>query len=421
MLRQLTSFSKLPSVKPPMMQRRIWHFVATLLAVALIAPRLHAAVTTLICDFDGNGLCNITDIDMITMEIAVGGNNLVLDIDNSGAVDTGDLDLWRIVAASENGFASAYIPGDANLDGGVDTVDLNELGLNWQQAIDRYSAGDFNGSGRVDAADLNALGLNWQQQSSQAASAPSTVTTAEAHVFGERLIMELGGVQIVAIDQDPAATPGYRAARVVLRSDSGTRLVTFENLKLDGVPVQTWLSGPFGSSTPKNVAANATYPAEWIPYDSHLSITSRDPNLIGGQAGFGFIGIDETNDMSIGVIPGIPDVLGTPSTSGLGPISMVNATDAFFLLPEFQTNEVDLAYVVISEADRAAGDNVFLTIGVLGEGIINSGDVDGASFGFNGDNNDMGYAIFVPEPTTGLLASLASLVLLGIRHRRRNG
>jgi hypothetical protein len=54
---------------------------------------------------------------------------------------------------------------------------------------------------------------------------------------------------------------------------------------------------------------------------------------------------------------------------------------------------------------------------VLGDGIVNSGDPGGANFGFNGDNGDMGYAVFVPEPTTGLLAGLASLALLGFRRR----
>ena len=241
------------------------------------------------------------------------------------------------------------------------------------------------------------------------------VTTARAQDIGERIIAQLGGVQMVAIDQAPAATPGYLAARVELRTDAANALVTFENFKLTGSPVQTWLTGPFGGPTAKNVVAGPTYPAEWLPYDTHMLISSMPPpTMIGGEAGNGFNGITETNDMSIGHIPGLPDLQGTPPGSGIGETSMVEATDAFFLAPAFQTNVVELAYAVISEADFNAGQNVFATIGVLGSGIIDSGQPDGASFGFNGNDP---VAIFVPEPTTGLLAGLASLTLLGIRRR----
>ena len=246
----------------------------------------------------------------------------------------------------------------------------------------------------------------------------SFAAISTAHGQLERIAAELGGVQMVVIDQDPAVTPGYLAARLELRAvDPSATLVTFENLKIEGPLVQTWLSGPFGSSTPKNVAASQTYPAEWIPYDSHLNITSENPNMIGGQAGEGFVGIDETNDMSIGLIPGLPDVLGTPSGSGVGAISMVNPTDAFFLAPEFQSNVVDFAYVVIPDTP---GSMALVTVGVLGDGITNSGEPGGANFGFNGDNGDTGYAVIysIPEPSTGITTMAAFALISALRRRR---
>ena len=126
---------------------------------------------TIACDFDGDGVCDIIDIDMITMELAANGNNLQFDIDNSGAVDVGDIDEWRSVAATENGWAEPYLAGDANLDGAINSADLNKVGISWQLPQDRYSEGDFNGSGLVDAADLNFIGLRWQQEIPLAASA----------------------------------------------------------------------------------------------------------------------------------------------------------------------------------------------------------------------------------------------------------
>ena len=55
------------------------------------------------------------------------------------------------------------VPGDANFDEQVDSVDLNTLALNWQQTTTLgWAAGDFNLDEFVDSADLNALALNWQ-------------------------------------------------------------------------------------------------------------------------------------------------------------------------------------------------------------------------------------------------------------------
>ncbi len=145
-----------------------------------------------LCDFDGNGVCDIADIDMLTIELAAGGNNLALDIDNSGAVDAGDLDEWRSVAAAENGWAEPYFPGDANLDGTINAADLNKVGLNWQMAQDRYSEGDFNGTGSVDAADLNLIGLKWQQSIAAASSAAAVPEP------GGVLLLVLGLVAVAA-------------------------------------------------------------------------------------------------------------------------------------------------------------------------------------------------------------------------------
>ena len=183
-------------------------------------------------------------------------------------------------------------------------------------------------------------------------------------------------------------------------TDPVAKLNTFENLRFDGDLVQTWLSGPFGTPTAKNVFVRPTYPEEWIPFDSHLLISSMPPPTMIGS-GF-FNGISETNDESIGEIPGLPSVVGNPFVSGIGPISMFRPTDAFFLVPDFESNEVAVAYLV----RQAGADSHFtMTLGVLGSGIINSGEPGGASFGFNG--NDPVEIHFVPEPSAEFLAMFA--------------
>ena len=56
-----------------------------------------------------------------------------------------------------------YVPGDSDLDGDVDSVDLNALGINWQRDnVTTYEDGDFNGDGLANAVDLNSIGVNWQ-------------------------------------------------------------------------------------------------------------------------------------------------------------------------------------------------------------------------------------------------------------------
>ena len=119
--------------------------------------------------------------------------------------------------------------------------------------------------------------------------------------------------------------------------------------------------------------------------------------MIGGEVGNGFNGIREDNDMSIGTIPELPLVFGlAPSISGISPIFMLLPTDAFFLDTTFQTNEVDLAYLVRQTGAGVVDSNITMTVGVLGSGIVNSGQPDGASFGFNG--NDLLVIRFIPEP-----------------------
>ena len=96
---------------------------------------------------------------------------------------------------------------------------------------------------------------------------------------------------------------------------------------------------------------------------------------------------------------------------------MAAETDSFFLLPELQTNEIDFAYLVTPDDSTGAAGDVFLTVGVSGEGIINSGDPGGASFGFNG--NDPVVIRFVPEPAAAALAVFALAAVTCLRRRAR--
>lgn len=64
------------------------------------------------------------------------------------------------------------LPGDANIDGKVDSVDAGILAENWLGAQKAWKQGDFNGDGRVDDIDATMLASNWLKTSSSSAAVP---------------------------------------------------------------------------------------------------------------------------------------------------------------------------------------------------------------------------------------------------------
>ena len=125
------------------------------------------------CDFDEDGVCDINDMDALTLEVANAPANpdpiFNLDDDPNGVVGAADQDRWLELAGEANGFSGPYLRGDANLDGRVDAGDLNIIAINWNSSQNRWSEGNVVGSG-VAADDLNALALNWQSETPLAAS-----------------------------------------------------------------------------------------------------------------------------------------------------------------------------------------------------------------------------------------------------------
>ncbi len=123
------------------------------------------------CDFDQNGACDVTDVDMLLREGQASQTLDPYDLNGDGAVDLSDRDTWLELAGAENGLS--LVAGDTNLDGVVAATDLNVLGTNWLRTdATSISQGDFNGDSKVDATDLNEVGVNWQH------GAAATITAA---------------------------------------------------------------------------------------------------------------------------------------------------------------------------------------------------------------------------------------------------
>ncbi len=116
----------------------------------------------------------------MTKEIIAGTNNSAFDLTGDGSVNEADLTRWRRDGATHNGFSESYLLGDSDLDGLVDSTDLNNLALNWQQGNALWSGGDFTADGVVNSADLNDLALNWQQSIPIGGSASAPVPEPSA-------------------------------------------------------------------------------------------------------------------------------------------------------------------------------------------------------------------------------------------------
>ena len=106
------------------------------------------------------------DLDLLAAEMQSPSPDNRFDLNADDVVDFEDRRLW----VEDEDFKHTYF-GDSNLDGSVDSVDLNNLALNWQSSETTWAMGDFTGDGNTNAADLNLLALSWQS-GQQAASVP---------------------------------------------------------------------------------------------------------------------------------------------------------------------------------------------------------------------------------------------------------
>ena len=108
----------------------------------------------LVGDFDGSGLLDAADVDLLTEAIrAEAGTTTDFDVDGSGTVDDGDLTFWV-----ETLFGTTF--GDANLDKIVNLVDLSALATNFDGSAG-WAGGNFNSDTSVNLIDLSALASNF--------------------------------------------------------------------------------------------------------------------------------------------------------------------------------------------------------------------------------------------------------------------
>ncbi len=147
-------------------------------AVPWVTQRLETLATPM-GDFDGDGHWDCRDLDELTEAIVSGATDPRFDLDGDGLLTTADVTDssrgWLAVGGGQTVAVtggSAFLMGDANLDGTVDVSDFNVWNGNRLNQTSAWCRGDFNIDGSVDVSDFNVWNQNKFSQSSPAQAVP---------------------------------------------------------------------------------------------------------------------------------------------------------------------------------------------------------------------------------------------------------
>lgn len=134
-------------------------------------------------DVDGDGTLGVHDVDHLC-HAGIGQRNLAagFDVNIDDAVDQADLNVLLQIMASG--------PGDVNLDGVVNFLDLLTLRDNFAAADARWSDGDLNCNTRVDLADFMILADHFD--TSSVVRALATVPEPAQQPLGMLLVCLVG-------------------------------------------------------------------------------------------------------------------------------------------------------------------------------------------------------------------------------------
>ena len=141
------------------------------------------------CDFTPDAACDLADINQMfqagnlvtgvtVYNILFWGNYTPhrLDLVNNDTLDAADISEWLSQAATANGFGSAYLRGDTDLDRDIDLTDYNALVNNFDPlgiyGPYLWQHGNSDGDNDIDLSDYNALASNFQPLGYGAAAVP---------------------------------------------------------------------------------------------------------------------------------------------------------------------------------------------------------------------------------------------------------
>ncbi|MEM8679307.1 MAG: lamin tail domain-containing protein, partial [Planctomycetota bacterium] len=109
-------------------------------------------------DFNDDMVIDGADIDLLTMDVANGTNDVAMfDLNGDGSVTYDDVVQWLADAGAANlPSMNSYLLGDANLDGTVDGQDFVIWNGQKFTTTGKWTEGDFNADGNTDGQDFIA-------------------------------------------------------------------------------------------------------------------------------------------------------------------------------------------------------------------------------------------------------------------------
>ena len=129
-------------------------------------------------DFDGNQIISPEDMDLLTMAINDGSQDLRFDLNSDGVVSVGDRDRWLIKVGS--------FYGDADLDGEVAFADFLVLSSYFGDMESSWRQGNFDLDEVISFADFLLLSANYGKKRSESMFAvpePGSATLAWLGLF----------------------------------------------------------------------------------------------------------------------------------------------------------------------------------------------------------------------------------------------
>ncbi len=129
-------------------------------------------------DFDRDGDYACDDVDALVVAIVSAQHDAIYDLTDDGLVDTQDLSVWLAEAGNfENDSFAPYLPGDADLSGGVDGTDFVIWNQNKFSQTPAWCSGDFNADGNIDGGDFVLWNQNKFTSSDNAVPEPLTLNS----------------------------------------------------------------------------------------------------------------------------------------------------------------------------------------------------------------------------------------------------
>jgi uncharacterized protein (TIGR03790 family) len=132
-----------------------------------------------------NGSDNVTNEDLLFAGLLPASNSLPgsagMTFVESAWNATRQLSYVNTVIGDPLMRWQTWVPGDANLDGKVNSKDFYTLQGNWLQSGD-FSDGDFNGDGMIDKSDFGILYANWMADVTRTALETSALTVSDFDV-----------------------------------------------------------------------------------------------------------------------------------------------------------------------------------------------------------------------------------------------